>query len=110
MMNYRAWFRACATITCWLTVLASADDFDLARVVLPLSAPVPDRPLPLDDPNSDFTAGGTEARSLTTSHQGSPSPPVAAGLKWAGTSLVPPPAPLAHSHLLRAGINIPLRC
>jgi hypothetical protein len=110
MAKYQAWFRAFAAVACWLTVLAGGDDFNLARVVLPLSAPVPDRPLPLDDPNTDFTAAGTEARSPTITHQGSSSPPVAADLKWAGTSLATLPAPPAPSHPLRAGINTPLRC
>lgn len=44
--------------TCWLVLLASGDDLNFARFVLP----EPDTPLedatPLDDPNLDFTESG----------------------------------------------------
>src|SRR5262249_30385131 len=82
--KYHAWIRAFAAVTCWLTMLAGGDDFNLARVVLPLSAPVSESPLPLDDPNTDFIRS-SESPSPTTIHQGSSAPPVSAGLKVAGT-------------------------
>jgi hypothetical protein len=106
MRKYPTWFGALVAVTCWLVVLASADDFNLARAVLPLPAPAPDGPLPLDDPNTDFTEH-SEPRSPTTTHQDRPRP---TGPRSAGTGLRTPVAPSARSHPLRTGINAPLRC
>jgi hypothetical protein len=109
MTKYHAWFRAFAAVACWLTMLASGDDFNLARAVLPLPAPPPDSLLPLDDPNTDFT-GGSESTRPTTTHPSKSVPPVSAHLKLAGTGLPAPVAPPAHPSSLRAGVKVPLRC
>jgi hypothetical protein len=109
MTKHHTWSRALAAVACWLTMLAGGDDFNLARVVLPLPAPAPDSPLPLDDPNTDFTEP-SEPRSPTTTNQGRGGPPVSGGLRSAGTALANPIASPARSHSFRAGINTPLRC
>jgi hypothetical protein len=109
MARYHVWLRAFAAVTCWLTFLAGADDFNLARAVFPLPAPAPDTPLPEDDPNTDFTAG-SESASPTTTHPGKSVPPVPAPLMLAGPGLATPVAPPARPSPLRAGIDAPLRC
>ena len=109
MTRYHTWFRVFAAATCGLTFLAGADDFNLARVLLPLPAPVPDSPLPLDDPNSDFTEPA-EAPSLTAGHAVRSGPPVPAARRPTRRrirTLVPTPAPAPS---LRARIDVPLRC
>ena len=41
---------------CWLIVMASGDDFNVCRIVIPLlPSSSPNDSLPLDDPNTDFT-------------------------------------------------------
>jgi hypothetical protein len=44
-----------AWVACLLTLGASGDDLNLLRMGL-VPVPQPPRPLPLDDPNTDFTA------------------------------------------------------
>jgi hypothetical protein len=109
MTKHLAWFRALGAVACWLSLLAGADDFNLARVVFPLPAPVPDSPLPLDDPNTDFTTS-SEPRSPTTANQGRAGPTPSTGLRPAGLALITPAPSPAPDRLLRAGINAPLRC
>src|SRR5690349_8238255 len=60
-------FWALSALSCWLTLLASADDFNLARVLLPPSASESEGLLPLDDPNSDFTESSQSPVPTTTS-------------------------------------------
>jgi hypothetical protein len=52
--SLRSW--TLSALACWLTLLASADDFNLARLALPPSTSDAGESLPLDDPNTDFTA------------------------------------------------------
>ncbi len=43
-------------LACWLTMLASGDDFNVCRIAIPiLPAEATADTLPLDDPNTDFT-------------------------------------------------------
>src|SRR5436309_1713945 len=43
-------------VACWLIVMASGDDFNVARIIIPmLPSNCPPHALPLDDPNTDFT-------------------------------------------------------
>ena len=51
---------------CWLVLLASADDFNLARLVLPLADVDCEELLSLDDPNSDFTVSSRSPETTTT--------------------------------------------
>jgi hypothetical protein len=108
MTKHLAWFRALGAVACWLALLAGGDDFNLARVVLPLPAPAPDSPLPLDDPNTDFTRS-SEHRSPTAGDPVGAGPASPAGLKPAGLALAPP-APSPERRPLRTGSNAPLRC
>jgi hypothetical protein len=61
--------RACSAFltafTCWLVLLASGDDFNFARMVLP-STPTSEDLLPLDDPNTDFTESAQSTGPTTT--------------------------------------------
>src|SRR5690348_10330116 len=54
---------------CWLVLLASADDFNLARLVLPLADVDSEELLSLDDPNSDFTKSSQSREPPTTSRR-----------------------------------------
>jgi hypothetical protein len=109
MTRHRTWFRALVTAACWLALFAGADDFNLARVVLPLPASAPDSPLPLDDPNTDFTES-SQAGGPTTAQPGRRGHPVSAGRKAAGKGPAAPVASSAPRTPLRAGVNAPLRC
>jgi hypothetical protein len=40
--------------TCWLVLLASGDDINFARLMLPSPTSALEDVMPLDDPNSDF--------------------------------------------------------
>jgi hypothetical protein len=46
---------------CWLVLLASGDDFNFARAILP-SIPMSEDLLPLDGPNTDFTESAQSTR------------------------------------------------
>jgi hypothetical protein len=102
--------RSCAlsALACWLVLLASADDFNFARLVLPPSAADSGGTLPLDDPNTDFTQSPQSPGPTAT-------PRDRLGCRSSvGQSLVgvaPPPfAAAADGHPPRRGSNAPLRC
>jgi hypothetical protein len=105
MAKYPPWFRALAAVACWLALLAGGDDFNLARVVLPLPAPAPEAPLPLDDPNTDFTEA-PQAPGQTAADQGPRDGPGAVGRAPARAAIAPP----ARAHSTRNSTNSPLRC
>ena len=98
-----------SALACWLVLLASGDDFNLARALLPLPAPDSEAPLPLDDPNTDL------AESLPSPGPAASRPdrcgrPSAAGPRPAGAALPSPLAAPAPGHPPRRGPNPPLRC
>jgi hypothetical protein len=98
-----------SALACWLVLLASGDDFNLARVLLPLPAPDAEAPLPLDDPNTDF-ADSSPSPAPTATCRDRWGRPSAAGQRPAGAT---PPSPLAapaRGHPPRRGLNTPLRC
>ena len=98
--------RSCALLVfaCFLALLAGADDFNLARVVLILPGPAPEAPLPLDDPNTDFTE---EARpSVPAAAPGPWDGPGAAGRGSEPTAIVRP----ARCHSTPGPLNSPLLC
>jgi hypothetical protein len=97
--------RALSAVLCSLVLLASGDDFNLARAVLPLPATAPEAPLPLDDPNTDFTEV-PQARGQTAPDPGPRDGPGAVGRGSARTAIVPP----ARGHSTRNPLNAPLRC
>jgi hypothetical protein len=99
--------RSCAlpALACLLALLAGADDFNLARVVLFLPCPAPEAPLPLDDPNTDFTETPQAQEQAATG----PGPRAAPGAVVRGparTAVAPP----ARGPSARSPIAIPLRC
>ena len=98
--------RSCAppVFACLLALLAGGDDFNLARVVLPLPAPAPEAPLPLDDPNTDFTEAARPS-PLAAADAGPPARPAAPALASPG-----PPAPPTPALASRRPANTPLRC
>jgi hypothetical protein len=97
--------RALAVFACALVLLASADDFNLVRTVLPLAAPAPEVPLPLDDPNSDFTEG-SRVHEQTPPGRDPCEGPAAVGRDSVRTAVAPP----ARGHSTRNPITSPLRC
>src|SRR5262245_17831906 len=103
--------RSCAlsALACWLVLLASGDDFTLARALLPLSAPDSQSPLPLADPNTDLAESPPSPGPTTTcpDRSGRPS---AAGPRSAGAVLPSPLAAPARGHPPGRGLNTPLRC
>jgi hypothetical protein len=101
--------RALSAFACWLVLLASADDFNLVRLALPPSAADSEGPLPLDDPNTDFTESSPSRQPLTTSrHRFSCTTSVAQSLTR--PALTSPLAAPALGHTPRPGGNAPLRC
>ena len=93
---------------CCLALGASGDDFHLLRIAAPfLPLETPGDPLPLDDPNTDFTAPA-DAKSSLLSRGHSP------GGRIPRTRVARPlvPAPSAPPLLttLAAGVRLPLRC
>jgi hypothetical protein len=104
------WFRVIAVATCWLTFLAGADDFNLARVLLPLPAQAPDSPLPDDDPNTDYTDPSGAPGPTAAARPAGPSLSVSADLRLARTGLPAPVPPPARPPSVSAGTNVPLRC
>jgi hypothetical protein len=94
-----------AAFACLLVLLASGDDFNLARAALPLPAPDPGATLPLDDPNTDFTEAPQD-RGQTAADPLPCDGPGAAGRGPVRTAVVPP----ARGHSTRNSINSPLRC
>jgi hypothetical protein len=99
--------RSCAlpALVCFLALLAGADDFNLARVVLPLPGPGSEAPLPLDDPNTDFTEA-PQAQEQTAAGPGPCAAPGAAVRGPARTAVAPP----ARGPSARSPIASPLRC
>jgi hypothetical protein len=103
----RSWFLS--ALACWLTLLASADDFNLARLALPPSAADAGESLPLDDPNSDFTqpSQSREPKATPRDRCGCTS---SAGPRLAGAALTSSFAAPAHGHRPQLCLNSPLRC
>ena len=102
----RSW--VLSALACWLTLLASADDFNLARLTLPPTADS-EESLPLDDPNTDFTQSAQSPGPTTTSRDrcGYTSFVGQSSARAALRSLL---AVLAPSHPQRHSSNTPLRC
>ena len=97
-----------AAFACWLVLLASGDDFNFARAMLP-STPASEDLLPLDDPNTDFTEPAQSPGPTTTSrHRSTCTSSV--GRSSAGAALPSPLAAPAPSHPPRRSSNTPLRC
>ena len=93
----------------WLTLLASADDFNLVRLSLPPSNADSEGVLPLDDPNTDFTESSQSPGSPTSSRykRGCTS---SGGPSWTGAPLTSPFVASAHGHPPPLRLNTPLRC
>ena len=97
-----------AFLACWLVLGASGDDFHLVRLAAPFQpVETPGDPLPLDDPNTDFTApadSGGDLMSRAHSPGGRiPRPRVA-------RPLVPATSAPPLLTTLAAGVRLPLRC
>jgi hypothetical protein len=86
---------------CWLVLLASGDDINFARLVLPpTNSPVEDV-MPFDDPNFDFTESGTPPPP----QQGEPP----GGQNLSRTASLRPSTP-TDSFRTRTDRHVPLRC
>ena len=102
-------FHALVLLACWQVLLASADDFNLARFVLLPAESESDDLLPLDDPNTDFTqssetrAPGNRGRDCAGNPPAIPLPSAGISCSVSLTSYMPGP-------LARACSNTPLRC
>jgi hypothetical protein len=92
---------------CWLVLLASGDDFNLARMaLLPSSLPSEDL-LPLDDPNSDFTASSQSPGPTDRDRRSCTSP---VGQRVPGSVLNSSSDDPTHSRPPHHSGNTPLRC
>jgi hypothetical protein len=98
-----------SAFACWLTFLASADDFNLARLALPVPAADSEEALPLDDPNSDFTESSPSREPTPTSRDRLVCK-TSAGRRSAGATPASALAAPAHGHPPRCRMNAPLRC
>ena len=109
MSSRHSRFCVLVLLACWQVLLASGDDFNLARVLLPLPAPDAEAPLPLDDPNTDLAASPPSPGPTTTcpDRYGRPS---VAGPRSAGESLPSRSAAPARGHPPGRGLNARLRC
>jgi hypothetical protein len=96
--------RVLPALACLLALLAGGDDFNLARVVLPLPGPLSEATLPLDDPNTDFTKA-TRPSGRVADDPLPPARPPAPALVSPG-----PSAPLALGPAGPRPANTPLRC
>jgi hypothetical protein len=110
----RSWLLS--ALGCWLTLLASADDFNLARFALPPSTADSEESLPLDDPNTDFTESspspgpsGTRGRGAPASSAGPGRAAGAAG-QYAASALASPFDARAYGRPSLPHHNTPLRC
>ena len=109
MLKHRIRSCALSSFVCWLILLASGDDFNLARVMLLPTALDSEGRLPLDDPNTDFTQS-SKSRVPTTTHQDKGGCTSSAGQSWTGAALTSPFAAPAHGHPPRPCHDTPLRC
>jgi hypothetical protein len=93
---------------CWLVLLASGDDFNFARAVLP-SIPTSEDLLPLDDPNTDFTESA-QSTEPTTTYRDRSDCTSSVGRSSAGAASPSLFAAAAPCHPPGQSINTPLRC
>jgi hypothetical protein len=109
MLKHR--IRSCtlSAFACWLILLASGDDFNLARVLLLPTTLDSEGRLPLDDPNTDFTKS-SKSRVPTTTHRDRGMCTSSVGQSWAIATLTSPFGDPSHGHPPRPCHNTPLRC
>jgi hypothetical protein len=96
-------------LACWQVLLASGDDFNLARFLFSPTESESEDLLPLDDPNCDFTRP-SETRAPDNSGCGGEGTPAAFSSCSAAVSRTPAPASPATGQLSRTHSNTPLRC
>ena len=93
---------------CWLALGASGDDFHLLRIAAPfLPLETPGDPLPLDDPNTDFTASDDAGGNLLPRAH---SPGTLIPRPRVARSLVQTASAPTLLIMLAAGVHLPLRC
>jgi hypothetical protein len=109
MLKHRIHSCALSAFACWLTLLASGDDFNLARIMLLPSTLDSEGRLPLDDPNTDFTKS-SKSRLPTITYQDRWGCTSSVDQSWAGAALTSPFAAPTHGHPPRPCLNTPLRC
>jgi hypothetical protein len=90
-------------------VLASGDDFNFARFMLAPLAPTPEDVLPLDDPNTDFTASSS-SRRLTAPQRERPRAGSPDARRRRGPSVAAFPTLPAFGSPSLTLLNPPLRC
>ncbi|HEY7428199.1 MAG TPA: hypothetical protein VH682_28455 [Gemmataceae bacterium] len=108
MPKGRARSAVLTAFACWLILLASGDDFNFARAVLP-STLTPEDVLPLDDPNSDFTESA-ESTGPTTTYRDRYGCTSSVGRSSAGAAFSSLFAASAPCHPPHQSSNTPLRC
>jgi hypothetical protein len=103
--------RFCALIllACWQILLASADDFNLARFLFSPSETNSKDLLPLDDPNCDFTQL-SETRTPENSPLGGDGNLPAIALRSDAKNRTPASDSPEPGHFSRICSNTPLRC
>jgi hypothetical protein len=103
--------RSCvlSAFSCWLVILSSGDDFNLARAILPPSTPLSEDLLPLDDPNTDFTES-SQSLGPANIYRDRGGCTTYADRYLAGAARPSSFAAPADGHAPRPCLNIPLRC
>jgi len=105
--SLRSW--TLSALACWLTLLASADDFNLARFMFPPAESESEDLLPLDDPNCDFTRPpGTWKPN--NSGRGGEGNPATSWYRLAGMKRTPAPPSGAPGQFSHTRLNTPLLC
>jgi hypothetical protein len=106
--THRARFCALALLACGQVLLASGDDFDLARFLFPPAGSDSEDLLPLDDPNGDFTKPSENPAPGKSGHGAVASPPPIPLCPSVESHTLPPPR-LCQANS-RAPLHMPLRC
>ena len=102
-------FCALVLLACWQVLLASGDDFNLARFVFSPAESSTEDLLPLDDPNCDFMRS-SETRTLENSGRDKGGNPPSLLLQPAAMHRTLPTASRLPSQLSRLCFHTPLRC
>ena len=100
-----------ALLACLLALGASGDDFLLLRVATPFLPITPADPLPLDDPNTDFTAAADSGGDLMPrAHRPGGMIPRTRSRARVARPLAPTPSAPPLLTALATDARLPLRC
>jgi hypothetical protein len=102
-------FCALVLLACWQVLLASADDFNLARFIFSPAESDSEDLLPLDDPNCDFTQSSETRKPENAGRCGAGKLPTIPS-RSAGLNRTPAHSSPVPGQPSRTCLNTPLRC